>query len=142
VAKHIKDHWYIAIALIAIFLAGNGSGYVFGSKHSRSQAAPQQIAADEWAAGTLEKLASSLELTPEQIDAIRPQVAETADKVVAARERTLFDYHVLLLSLHDELEGDLSPEQQSQWRESRKSLETTIKSRFSALLEQTKSEKL
>ena len=141
-AQHLKDHWYIAIALIGIFLAGNGSGYVFGSKSSRSAPASQQVAADDWAGTTLDKLAVSLELSPEQIEAIRPEVTATADKVIAARERTLLDYHVLLLSLHDDLEADLTPEQQSKWRESRLALEKTIKSRFSALLDPEKLEKL
>ena len=141
-AKHLRDHWYIAIALIGIFLAGNGSGYVFGSKTSRPAAPQQQVAADDWAGKTLEKLAGSLDLSAEQLAAIRPQVTETADKVVAARERTLLDYHVLLLNLHDDLEADLTPEQQSKWRESRQSLENTIKTRFSALLDPENLEKL
>jgi len=142
VAKYLKDHWYIAIALIGIFLAGNGSGYVFGSKSSRMDALPSVVAADSWADTTLEKLARSLELSDEQIDTIRPHVTATADKVIAARERTLLDYHVLLLSLHDDLETTLSPQQQSKWRESRLALEKAIKSRFPGLLDPKKLEKL
>ncbi len=131
--RHLKDHWYIAIALLAIFVTGNGFGYVFGAKTSHPAQEITTVATSAWAGATLDKLQTALDLSPEQRVAIRSKVDATAAKVIAARERTLFDYHVLLLTLHDELENDLDPAQQERLQQAKSSLEETIRSRFSDL---------
>ena len=133
--QHLKDHWYIAIALVAIFVAGNGFGYVFGSKRSAWKQVSTTVASSSWVDATLESLSESLDLSEDQINAIRPQVEATAAKVVAARERTLLDYHVLLLALHDDLGNSLDSAQQKRLEKSKASLEETIRTRFSTLLE-------
>jgi hypothetical protein len=140
VKQHLKDHWYIAIALIAIFVAGNGFGYVFGSKQLVSQRAPESVATASWSETTLDRLGASLELTAEQLNAIRPDIEATATKVIAARERTLLDYHVLLLALHDEIGAKLDGEQLKRLETSKSSLENTIRSRFGESAGQNRSE--
>ena len=136
--QRFKDHWYIAIALIAIFAAGNGFGFVFGTKTAKPASASASVEVASWSNSTLDSLSQSLNLTEEQRNEIRPQVEATAAKVIAARERTLLDYHVLLLALHDELSENLDSSQKERLEESKASLEKTIQTRFSSLLKDEK----
>ncbi len=136
--QRFKDHWYIAIALIAIFAAGNGFGFVFGAKTAKPAPVSPSVEVTSWSDTTLNSLSQSLGLTAEQRNAIRPQVEATAAKVIAARERTLLDYHVLLLALHDELSENLDSSQKRRLEKSKASLEKTIQTRFSSLLQDDK----
>jgi len=66
VKQRFKDHWYIAIALIAIFAAGNGFGFVFGSKTAKPAPASASVEVASWSDSTLDSLSQSLGLTDEQ----------------------------------------------------------------------------
>lgn len=140
------EHWRIAAALAAIFLGGQVFGYVLATRdRERPPAAVEPAVPDpgtaddptEWTGAVVARLSDELALRPEQAAAIEPLVQSTALKVARQRQRTLFQIHLQLLELHDELDPLLDSDQQDRLRLARKELETTIRERFAPLLDES-----
>ena len=99
-----QNIWLIIAALVAIFVCGSGSGYVFGSLGTPKQADPlAPKSAGDWSADALGALSAHLDLTPEQIETLTPILAGTSEKVTRERERALFQIHLNVLKVHDDI---------------------------------------
>lgn len=135
------QHCKIGAALLAIFLSGQGLGFVFASLVDNGiTPAPSEIAVpspppESWADDALNRLRSDLDLTPSQEGALRPILDGTGTNIVRQRERALFQIHLQLLAAHDDMAGLLNPDQQAKLKASRDSLRRRIDERFAAFLD-------
>ncbi|CAN5313654.1 hypothetical protein BH23VER1_BH23VER1_02340 [soil metagenome] len=137
-----RQYWKIGVALLAIFLCGQGLGYVVASLVDRNRApsasgAPLASPSPEpggWADEALARLRDDLGLSSAQEEALRPVLARTGDRVVQQRERALFQIHLQLLAAHDEMGSALNPDQQAKLLASRDALRRRIDERFAAFL--------
>ena len=85
---------------------------------------------------TLESLRSALGLTPEQELLIRGDLQEVTREVFDSRERTVLEYHLHMVRLHDRIAPKLDQEQQEILMKNRERLQLTIEKRFSELLKE------
>ena len=126
----------IALALAAIFLSGQAIGWMLAwhSSDARHEAPsdPQR-----WTEHMLERLQKDLDLTPEQMGPIRTELMATAQQMERQRELALFQIHLQLLKLHDDLSIKLSSEQQKRLAQSRAKLAESTKVKFPRLLRET-----
>lgn len=132
-----QNVWLILAALIAIFLCGSGSGYVFGSLGGKasSDRALAPRTPSEWSGEALNALAANLSLTPDQVETLSPILEKAGQSVTKERERALFQIHLNILKVHDDIRPTLEPEQQKELDLSRKKMVTLIESRFSSLID-------
>lgn len=129
-----RDIVVILIAVAAIYGSGHGFGYIVGSKagHATTPEIPE-TRARIWADATMESLRASLDLTPDQVDAIRSDVVETAGAIGATRQRALLEYHILLLRLHTSISPKLDASRQEVLRRSEEKLRGAIEQKFPLL---------
>ena len=129
----------VALALLVIFASGIGVGW-FGRDARKGPveafppAANNTEAANHWTDRALKTLSQELKLTAEQEQKIRPLLQEASRKMDLDRERALFQLHLQVLRVHDELRPHLRPEQVPALERMRVRLQQDIKRRFAALL--------
>ncbi len=114
-----KDYLSIALALPAIFLCGYGIGFLLGQRNQPSQppapTSPEIHIPDweTWERSIVQTIEQDIpELTPEQRQAIRREVSETATRIKTARQAGRREFQ----SLDDRLKQYLTPEQQTKLR--------------------------
>tara|TARA_Y100001956_G_scaffold71163_1_gene75699 strand:- start:94 stop:477 length:384 start_codon:yes stop_codon:yes gene_type:complete len=114
-----KDYLSIALALLAIFLCGYGIGFLLGErKGQRNQAPPSAPSSqqprtfdwDSWQRTTIQSIEDSIDdLSPEQRQAIRHEVSETAKRIMEARQSGRREFQ----NLDKRLKQHLTPEQEA-----------------------------
>lgn len=126
----------LALALAAIFLSGQAIGWMLAV---RSSEAHQGVPTDpeRWREQMLARLRKELQLTPEQEEPVRQYLANTAQRMQRDRDRAMFQIHLQLLKLHDELGPTLTPDQQKTLAESRRQLAQSLQLKFPELLRDT-----
>ena len=117
-----KHYLSIAFALLAIFLCGYGIGFLLGErKGSQPQSAPQTKESSSpssrdfdwatWERSTGQVIENAIrDLTPEQMQAIRLEIAKTSERIRAARQSGRKEFR----DLNERLRQHLTPEQQTQ----------------------------
>lgn len=138
----LKSHtWLIALALAAVFAAGTGFAFILNAAREQPDEPPppelEIVANATWVDTTLERLTSSLDLRPEQVDSIRSDIANAELDVENTRERAMLEYHLLLLKIHQDIAPKLDPDQQKKLEESAKALQLAIKKRFPSSVEES-----
>ena len=128
-----RDLLLIAMALLVILGCGFGLGHLVGS---RGAAPPPVVPVGSLEQETLESLRSALGLTPEQELLIRGDLQEVTREVFDSRERTVLEYHLHMVRLHDRIAPKLDQEQQEILMKNRERLQLTIEKRFSELLKE------
>jgi hypothetical protein len=130
----------VALALLVIFTSGIGLGW-FGHQArtipGESQppaAANTPVAAGIWTDRAMATLSRELQLTGAQQQEIRPLLQEAAGKMDLDRERALFQLHLQVLKVHDEMRPHLQPGQVPALERMRVRLQQDIKRRFAAIL--------
>ena len=119
-----KHYLSIAFALLAIFLCGYGIGFLLGErKGSQPQSASQTKVSSSpsssssdfdwatWERSTGQVIEKAIpDLTPEQMQAIRLEIAKTSERIRAARQSGRKEFR----ELNERLRQHLTPEQQTQ----------------------------
>jgi len=118
-----KHYLSIAFALLAIFLCGYGIGFLLGErKGSQPQSASQTKVSSSpssssdfdwatWERSTGQVIEKAIpDLTPEQMQAIRLEIAKTSERIRAARQSGRKEFR----DLNERLRQHLTPEQQTQ----------------------------
>jgi len=129
----------VALALLVILSSGIALGW-YGHDVHRSPAEASPIAnnttdaATHWTDRAMVTLGHELELTAEQQQKIRPVLQEASRKMDLDRERALFQLHLQVLRVHDELRPHLRPDQVSALERMSLRLRQDIKLRFAPLL--------
>ena len=105
----VSDKVALSAALLALFAAGAGTGYFIAKKStsptaiSDTQMKISETAPADWWQRALNRLASDLNLSDSQKNAVRPMLQHTADQMFLNRDRALFQIHLELLAFHDTL---------------------------------------
>ena len=128
-----RDLVMIATALIVILGCGFGLGHLVGS---RQEAAPPVVPVRSLEQETLASLRSALDLTPAQEELIRGDLQAVVREVFDSRERTVLEYHLHMVRLHDRIAPKLDKKQQEILMKNRERLQLTIEKRFSNLLDE------
>ena len=102
--------WKLGVYVLAIFLAGGGSGAFVGWQMCRrtpiAPAPPAEIGAHLRA-----RFQSQLALTPEQLQKIDPMIDEAMHRVEAIRKETASQVFANVTTLHEQVLAVLTPEQ-------------------------------
>lgn len=122
----------IATALIVVLGCGFGLGHLVGG---RQAAPPPVVPVRSLEQETLASLRDALDLRPEQEEAIRGDLQAVTREVFDSRERTVLEYHLHMVRLHDRIAPKLDKRQQEILMKNRKRLQLTIEKRFSNLLD-------
>ena len=130
-SSRIRDLVLIATALIVILACGFGLGHMVGS---RQVASPPVVPVGSLEQETLAALRAELGLTPAQEELIRGDLQAVIREVFDSRERTVLEYHLHMLRLHDRIAPKLDKKQQEILMKNRERLQLTIEKRFSNLL--------
>lgn len=129
----------VALALLIIFASGVGLGWFARDAHKQQSATspPPGLlanAAQHWTDRAMTTLSRELHLTAKQQLDIRPLLDETSGKLALDRERALFQLHLQVLKVHDEMRSHLQPDQVPALDRMRARLLEDIKCRFAPLL--------
>ena len=129
----------VALALLVILASGVGLGWFACEAHRTSAESPPEagrtpLAAELWAERALKTLSQELHLTAQQEQQIRPVLQNASVKMDLDRERTLFQLHLQVLKIHDEMRPFLRPEQVPALDRMRERLQQDIKRRFANFL--------
>lgn len=132
----LRDYLTISMALLAIFLCGYGVGFLLGEKNGREKSEGYTLAntsdqdAADWEKRTFDRLSGFLELSEEQKESVQREVEMTSSNIQQSREKTVEDYFLQVLNLHDRILPYLEPDQQEKIKKDRKSLQRAIDLRF------------
>lgn len=119
----LKDYLSIALALLAIFLCGYGIGFMFGERKGQKKplstpppAAPIKAATiSAWEETTLAEIQRSVDLSPEQLEEVKAEIAKSVPSLQAARREAVATYQdvstIELRALTERLKAHLTPEQ-------------------------------
>ena len=129
----------VALALLVILASGIALGwYGHDARKSPDGSVPPSNntaeAARHWTDRAMITLSQELQLTAEQEREIRPLLQEASRKMDLDRERALFQLHLQVLRVHDELRPHLQPEQVPALERMSLRLRQDIKRRFAPLL--------
>jgi hypothetical protein len=129
----------VALALLVIFASGIAVGW-FGRDARKAPLEPAALAnntadaARHWTDRAIITLSQELQLTAGQEQEIRPLLHEASRKMDLDRERALFQLHLQVLRVHDEMRHLLRPDQVPALERMRARLQQDIKLRFAPLL--------
>lgn len=131
----LKDTLLIGIALVAILGCGFGLGKRFAPKGKLIDPTPAQVELGDFEEETHATLLEELNLTDDQVEAIRADIESAGEDIAESRKRAYLEYHLRILKLHDEISPKLTPEQQKILQKGRDSLQEVIEKRFPKLLD-------
>jgi hypothetical protein len=133
---NLRKYGKIALALVAIFASGQIIGWMLAlnSCEARHDVPPD---ASKWSAQMLSRLEGDLDLRGDQIEPIRKQLDSVATRMQRQRDLALFQIHLELLKLHDDLAPSLTPDQQKKLYRSRQNLRQSTQDKFPQLLRDT-----
>ncbi|MEI7956119.1 MAG: hypothetical protein WCJ66_13200 [Verrucomicrobiota bacterium] len=129
----------VAVALLVILASGIAVGW-YGHEVRNPPLAPapppsnSAEAASHWTDRAIVTLGRELQLSTEQQKKIRPVLQEASRKMDLDRERALFQLHLQVLRVHDELRPHLQPDQLPPLERMSLRLREDIKQRFAPLL--------
>ena len=126
----------IALALAAIFLSGQVIGWML-ALHSCD--ARQQVAVDteRWSDQMMARLRDDLGLTEDQAPEVKAKLEAVSSRMQQKRDSALFQIHLELIKLHDDLAPGLDPAQRKKLAASRRKLVESTSAKFPDLLRET-----
>lgn len=102
--------WKLRLYVLALFLAGVGSGAVISWQVCRHMP-PTPLPPAEIGARLLARFQSQLALTPDQTQTIAPMIDQAMRRVQAIREETAGQVYANVANLHQQVLTVLTPEQ-------------------------------
>ncbi|MBL6764736.1 MAG: hypothetical protein ISQ14_07260 [Verrucomicrobiae bacterium] len=111
-------HWKIILSLTAIFVAGAVTGGVITFQVVRS-VVRSRTNPELWSNRILHDYKDRLDLSEEQLNRIRPQMAAAGKEVMKTRQQFMQVHGELLKELHDSLLRELTTEQRQIFKEIR-----------------------
>lgn len=90
----------------------------------------------DWQERTLERLTTTLGLTPEQQQKVSKEVSATSLEIQTSRDQALKDYYHHLLRLHEQLLPHLNENQKAKIKKDQKSLQRALDSWFQSSIEE------
>ena len=128
--------WKVIAALLVIFGAGQGFGFMLASRIAPNPTpAPQKTWTDNWVEETIAQLQTELNLSDPQVAAIEPSLRETGNSIRAERQRALFQIHLNILEVHAQIDGHLTEAQKVKLQKSHDQLKRRIQRQFPEIME-------
>ena len=122
----LRDSILVGAALITILASGFGLGRLSPRESAPAPTVPVANLSEE----VLDRLRSSLDLTPEQETEIAPELEKLTTLVLDSRQQALIEYYESLLNFHGEIATKLNPRQQKILEANRKLLQREFSNRF------------
>ena len=122
----LRDSILVGTALITILASGFGLGRLSPRESAPAPTVPVANLSEE----VLDRLRSSLDLTPEQETEIAPELEKLTTLVLDSRKQALIKYYESLLNFHGEITTKLNPRQQKILEANRKLLQREFSNRF------------
>lgn len=121
--------WKIILSLVAIFLAGAITGGVFALGIVK-KAVDQRINPSRWPGSLLDSYQKRLQLTPEQIEQMRPVVEEARREWAASVRSAVGSYGGIIRRVDEKLEPLLTPEQKAEHLRIREEVRARFRKQF------------
>jgi Spy/CpxP family protein refolding chaperone len=121
--------WKLGLYVLAIFLAGGGSGALIAWKMSRS-AAIAPLPPAEIGARLRARFQSRLNLTPEQVQKIDPMIDQAMHRVESIRQETANQVFANVSNLHQQVLTVLTPEQKATFEELERERRNYLRQKF------------
>ena len=121
--------WKLGVYVLAIFLAGGGSGaFIAWQVCRRTPAAPVPTA--EIGARLRARFQSQLALTPDQLQKINPMIDQAMRRVEDIRKETASQVFANVSNLHDQVLTVLTPEQRVRFEELERERRDYLRQKF------------
>jgi Spy/CpxP family protein refolding chaperone len=123
------SQWKLGVYVLAIFLAGGGSGAFIGWQVCRrTPVAPRPPA--EIGARLRARFQSQLALTPDQAQKIDPMIDQAMRRVEAIRQETAGQVFANVSNLHEQVLMVLTPEQKVKFEELERERRDYLRQKF------------
>ncbi len=119
----------LALYVLAIFLAGAGSGVLITWRVCRSPPVARLTPA-EIGARLRARFQSRLELTPDQVQKIQPMIDQAMRRVEAIRRETASNVFANVSTLHEQVLTVLTPEQKAKFEELERERRDYLRQKF------------
>jgi hypothetical protein len=138
----LRSHYWLTIfTFVVVFAAGiafalilfdrkvGGSNADKKVEHQGLDMVPQRA----WAEATMSRLKKSLELRPDQIEAIQKDIRDAELEVEYVREGAMLEYFMLLMRLHDTISNKVDEAQKEKLKKSRAELQRAFEYHLSSI---------
>jgi Spy/CpxP family protein refolding chaperone len=106
--------WQVCLVLVAIFAAGGISGALVAFQMARRHVpSPPGV----WGARRIENVARELELTPAQMERVRPIVKRNVEELTKLSRQAQKPVHEILERMETEISAVLTPEQRTKYEQ-------------------------
>lgn len=102
--------WKLVLLLTGIFLAGAITGSVVTMRYGR-HLAQMRAQPEQWGPARLKMLAQRLELTPEQVEKLRPIIKRDMEDLNRLRQHGMSETRRVLQRMEADISAELTPEQ-------------------------------
>jgi hypothetical protein len=123
--------WKIIAAMTGIFLAGAVTGAVLATRVIQ-KVAERNLSPERWPAALVETYRRKLDLTPEQVEHMRPVVEQAREEWRRTMAGTVMGYGSIVQRLDRELKPLLTPEQLVKHTEIREEWQRRFREKFRA----------
>jgi Spy/CpxP family protein refolding chaperone len=123
--------WKVILSLVAIFAAGAVTGGVFALGVVK-KVVDQKINPSRWPGSLLEAYQKRLQLTPAQIEQMRPVIEEARREWTASVRQAVGSYGGIIRRVDEQLEPLLTPEQKAEHQRIREEVRARFRKQFGA----------
>jgi Spy/CpxP family protein refolding chaperone len=121
--------WKLGTYVLAIFLAGAGSGALIAWKVCRGMPIPP-VPPAEIGARLRARFQSQLALTPDQVQKIDPMIDQAMGRLDAIRKETAAHIFANVSNMHEQMLTVLTPEQKAQFEELERERRQYLRQKF------------
>ena len=118
--------WKIIVVLVGIFIAGGVTGAFIALAVDKSGSG-RRYAPDQWVPARLRHMTERLELTPAQVDRIRPIMKREGEELSRLREQGFRETRIILERMEKDISAELTPEQRPKFDELNKEIRERIR---------------
>lgn len=108
--------WKLVALLVGIFLAGGVTGGFIGL-HFGQKAMMRRGVPEQWGPARLKVLAERLDLTPAQIERLKPIIKRDVDDLGRLRQQSIDDTRRIIERMEKDIAAVLTPEQKAKFEE-------------------------
>ena len=106
--------WKLVLLLTGIFFAGAITGGVVTVRYGR-QLAQMRAQPEQWGPARLKMLAQRLDLTPEQVEKLRPIIKRDMEDLNRLRQHGMSETRRVLQRMEADITAELTPEQKGKF---------------------------
>lgn len=126
-------HWKIILSLVAIFIVGFVSGGVTTLAITK-RAMARRAAINNLGPAVAQHYARQLDLTPEQVEKLKPIFARAAADIRSSRSNMMMQVMLTMREMNEEVARELTPEQRAEFEKMKERNRSRLKGQFNATL--------